>query len=577
MLGLSPMSAEDTVPTEKERFSALLAMERALHYRENPGAALQAGRLEYAAKMPSVTPADYARQETQSRQFLKQLEDIDRAKLSSEDQLNYDLFGYVIKDRVTRAKYRAWRIPFFSDSGFHTSPAFMWQRMPFKTKADYALYIKRLNDFPRYFDEHIANMRMGMAEGFTMPKVVLDGLLPTFAAYSVEKAEDSVFYSPFKKFPKSMSADVMADLQGQGAEAVMGKVVAAYTKLNDFMVGEYYPAARTTLGASEFTEGEAYYDAMVKYYTTTDTTAEVVHGVGLNEVARIRAEMQAVITETDFKGDFAAFIEFLRTDPQFYAGTEKELLMTASYIAKRIDGKMPTMFKKLPRQPYSVDPVPAAIAPNYTTGRYSGAPLNSMKAGAYWVNTYALDKRPLYALPALTLHEGVPGHHHQTALSKELENVPEFRRQLYPHAFGEGWGLYSEKLGVEMGIYETPYEDFGRLSYEMWRACRLVIDTGIHVKGWTRDQAIAYMAENTALSMHNVRTEVDRYISWPGQALAYKTGEMKIIELRLRAEKALGSAFDLRDFHDHVLSAGGIPLAILEARIDAWIKEQKAD
>ena len=301
-------------------------------------------------------------------------------------------------------------------------------------------------------------------------------------------------------------------------------------------------------------------------------TPERVHEVGLGEVKRIRAEMDAIIAQVGFKGTFPEFLAFLRTDPQFYARSPQELLKEASYIAKQVDGMLPAYFGKLPRLPYSVQPVPAEIAPNYTTGRYSPPPIGGTKGGEYWVNTYALDKRPLYVLAALTLHEAVPGHHLQGALARELENVPAFRLDLYPHAFGEGWGLYSEKLGKEMGLYKTPYEEFGRLTYEMWRACRLVVDTGMHAKNWTRQQALDYLGENTALSLHEVRTEIDRYIAWPGQALAYKMGELKILELRERARQALGEKFDIRAFHDAALANGGVPLPILEKQIDLYIQ-----
>ncbi len=316
---------------------------------------------------------------------------------------------------------------------------------------------------------------------------------------------------------------------------------------------------------------EAYYDALVRYFTNLEVTPDQVHEIGLGEVARIRSEMETVIRQTGFKGDFAAFLKFLRTDPRFYAHTPDELLKDASYIAKQIDGILPGYFGKLPRLPYSVQPVPAELAPNYTGGRYSPPPIGGNKGGEFWVNTYALEKRPLYVLTALALHEAVPGHHLQGSLARELENVPPFRLDLYPHAFGEGWGLYSEKLGKEMGMYKTPYDEFGRLTYEMWRACRLVVDTGMHAKGWSRDRAMEYLASNTALSLHEVRTETDRYIAWPGQALAYKMGELKILELRAKAHDALGERFDLRAFHDAVLENGGVPLPILEHQIDEYI------
>jgi uncharacterized protein (DUF885 family) len=447
----------------------------------------------------------------------------------------------------------------------------------FKSVEDYQSYLSQLRDLSRVFDQHIANMRMGMRDGFTMPKIVLDGLLPTFSAPIVERAEESAFFGPFRSFAADLTNTEKSELTAMAKDVIEGAVIPAYEKLNRFMREEYYPAATSDLAASNLTGGAEYYAAMVKYYTTLDINYEEVHALGLKEVARIRAEMEEVMAEAEFAGTFAEFINFLRTDPQFYAKSEEELLMHATFIAKEIDGKMPAFFGQLPRQPYGVEPVPAAIAPNYTTGRYVGAPLDAPRGGFYWVNTYALDKRPLYNLRALTLHEAVPGHHHQSALSKELENVPEFRLGLYPNAFGEGWGLYSEKLGLDMDIYKTPYDHFGRLSYEMWRACRLVIDTGIHAKGWTREQAIQLLEDNSALSTHNIRTEVDRYISWPGQALAYKMGELKILELRARATKKLGDKFDIRAFHDRVLSAGGVPLNILEQRIDSWITDQFSD
>jgi len=298
--------------------------------------------------------------------------------------------------------------------------------------------------------------------------------------------------------------------------------------------------------------------------------------LGLAEVARIKAEMLDVLRQVKWQGSFPEFLQFLRSDPRFYAKTPEELLKQASYIAKRMDGKLPSLFKTLPRQPYGVEPVPADIAPKYTGGRYNGAPIDGTRAGTYWVNTYALETRPLYNLEALTLHEAVPGHHLQTSLQQELKDLPKFRRYDYVNAFGEGWGLYSERLGLEAGFYQDPYSNFGRLSYEMWRACRLVVDPGMHWKGWTRDQALEYMSQNTALSLHEVTTEIDRYIGWPGQALAYKMGELKIRELRARAEAALGPRFDVREFHDAVLRNGSVPLPVLEAQIDAFIAKAKA-
>jgi uncharacterized protein (DUF885 family) len=348
-------------------------------------------------------------------------------------------------------------------------------------------------------------------------------------------------------------------------------VVAGYRALLDFVVREYIPGARASTGASDLPNGRALYGHLIRHFTTLDLSPDAIHERGLAEVRRIRSEMEEVIRKTGFRGDFAAFLRFLRTDPRFYARTPEELLDRASRIAKRMDGKLPALFGRLPRQPYGVEPVPAEIAPKYTGGRYVGAPLDGRKAGTYWVNTYALPSRPVYVLEALTLHEAVPGHHLQVALSKELTDLPPFRRYAYVDAFGEGWGLYSERLGLEAGFYTDPHSNFGRLTYEMWRACRLVVDTGIHAKGWTRARALEFLASNTALSLHEVETETDRYISWPGQALAYKIGELKIRELRRKAEERLGSRFDVRAFHDLVLSGGTVTLPVLEQRVEAYL------
>jgi uncharacterized protein (DUF885 family) len=343
------------------------------------------------------------------------------------------------------------------------------------------------------------------------------------------------------------------------------------------MMKEYIPNARTTIGAAELPNGREYYAQRLRHFTTLDMSVDDVHQLGLSEVRRIRSEMMEIIKQVEFAGDFAAFLKFLRTDPQFYAKTPEELLKEACYITKRMDGKLPSLFKTLPRLPYSVQAVPAHLAPKYTGGRYVGPALGSTEPGYYWVNTYALENRPLYVLEALTLHEAVPGHHLQTALARELEGLPNFRRFLYLSAFGEGWGLYSERLGLEAGFYTNPYSNFGRLTYEMWRACRLVVDTGIHAKGWTREQAMDFLASNTALSLHEVRTETDRYISWPGQALAYKIGELKIRALRRQAEEALGGKFDVREFHDVVLRNGAVPLPVLEGEVMAYLQAQRAN
>ena len=373
--------------------------------------------------------------------------------------------------------------------------------------------------------------------------------------------------------PFAISAPDWQKLQADAKKLIGQDVIRSYQKIKTFFDTEYLPKTRTSLGASHFPEGKAYYEDKVKHYTTTDMTSDQVYQLGLSEVARIRGQMDSVIRLVNFKGTFKEFIAYLRTDSRFFAPTAEQLLKEASYIAKKSDGMLPLLFGKLPRQPYGVEAVPAYLAPTYTSGRYSGASIKSNQAGHYWVNTYNLKSRTLYTLEALTLHEAVPGHHLQTALAQELDSLPEFRRNLYINAFGEGWGLYSEYLGYEMGFYKDPYSLFGRLTYEMWRACRLVIDVGIHAKEWTRDQAVAYLADNTALSLHEVNTEINRYISWPGQALAYKAGELKIKELRRLAETQLGQSFNIRDFHDMILSQGTVTLSILEKMTNNFISE----
>lgn len=560
-----------------ERLHQLFEDEWAQRLQDEPLLATYSGVSDYDHRLPSVTPQAQARRMEQDRGFLARLDQIDRAALSEKDRLNYDLFRFDLESRLALNAFRPWRIPFVSDYGFYDDVFFLPANLSLRTVEDYENYIARLSEVPRYFDENISNMRTGIAEGFTMPRVVVEKLVPVLESRLAAAPEDSGLLEPFRNFPATIPEAERERLAAAGREVIAAAVLPAVQKVYDFFVEEYLPNARETLGISEVPEGGDYYAALVRYYTTLDMSPEQVHQLGLAEVERIRAEMEEVIAETGFEGTFAEFLQFLRTDPQFYAETPHQLLAEASYIAKRIDGQMPRFFGKLPRLPYGVKAVPDEIAPTYTTGRYWGGSLENGIAGFYMVNTYALDKRPLYNLPALTLHEGAPGHHHQIALTQEQEDVPEFRKNMYLSAFGEGWGLYAEKLGIEMGIYETPYQHFGRLSYEMWRAGRLVVDTGIHAMGWSREQAVRLFTENSALSTHNIETEVNRYISWPGQALAYKMGELKILELRERAEEALGENFDIRAFHDALLANGAVPLPILEQRIEAFIAAQQSE
>ncbi|RMD87851.1 MAG: DUF885 domain-containing protein [Alphaproteobacteria bacterium] len=548
----------------------LFAEEWQWRMASDPLAATMRGIHDHDDRLPDVSPAAQAVRLKALEAYRARLEAIPRAVLDEADRLNADLFAFDLDGRIAEARFRTWRIPFLSDSGFHTEPVFVIEAMRFRDAADYDVYLKRLAALPRYLEQNMANMRLGMREGFTMPRVILDGVAPGFAALAGAEPEESPFFKPFRNMPETIPEAERSRILGEARRLLAKKVLPAYARLHRFFTDDYMPAARTSIGARDLPDGAAFYRMRIRRFTTLDLSAEEIHKIGLAEVERIRTEMQAVMEKAGFKGKLADFIAFLRRDPRFYAKTPQELLRRAAWIAKTIDGKLPAYFGRLPRMPYGVRAVPPEIAPNYTTGRYWPA-IPGVRGGLYMVNTYALDKRPLYALPALTLHEAVPGHHLQVALANEIEGVPEFRKALYVVAFGEGWGLYSERLGEEMGIYETPYEEFGRLSYEMWRAVRLVVDTGIHAMGWTRDEAIAFLRDNTALSEHNVATEIDRYISWPGQALGYKIGEIRIRELRAKAEAALGDRFDIRAFHDAVLENGSLPLPILERRIDAYI------
>jgi uncharacterized protein (DUF885 family) len=571
LLALAAVRGHSDDTSAKARFDSLLGDAWEQDKREEPLLATSVGDHRYDDRLASVAVADLDRRAAAAQDYLDRLHAIDRASLGPQDRVSYSMFERDLKDELARHAFRTYRIPFTSDSGFHTGLSRLPEDVPLATVKDYENYIARLRAIPAYFDQNIENMREGLRTGFSCARVALAGYDQTMSAHVVKDPAQSVFWKPFVRFPTGVPATEAPRLRAAGREAIAAAVVPAYQRLVDFFDGEYMKQARTTIGASELPEGRAYYAWLVKHFTTLDVTPEQVHEIGLKEVDRIRSEMEGVIRKVGFKGSFPEFLEFLRMDPRFYARTPEELLKQAAWIAKRMDGKLPSLFGRLPRQPYGVEPVPPDIAPKYTGGRYVGAPLDGNRAGTYWVNTYALDTRPLYQLEALTLHEAVPGHHLQIALAKELEGLPEFRRHGYVNAFGEGWGLYSEHLGLEAGFYQDPYSDFGRLSYEMWRACRLVVDTGIHAMGWTRQQAIDYMAERTALSRHEVTTEVDRYISWPGQALAYKMGELKIRELRARAEQKLGTSFDLRAFHDAVLANGSVPLDVLEGEIDEFI------
>ncbi|WP_420430624.1 DUF885 domain-containing protein [Hyphobacterium sp.] len=559
----APALADDA-----EDFEALIADFEAHENRDDPEENPDA-----AGRWTDLSPEALSAAREAEADFLARLEAIDADALPDSQAVNYATMDYVLRFRVELAQYDMQRAPFSNDSGFFSVPLYTASSTRPRDVEAAENWISQLEDLPRYLDENIYWMRQGIEAGYTQPSNIIGGVRDQIAAIAAMSVEDTGMVAPIDALPSTVSEAERARLRAEAVAAVETHVLPAYADLLTFMDEEYVPAAREDLGISSVPNGREQYQALVRFHTTLDTSPEEVHQRGLAEVARIRGEMESIIEEVEFEGSFADFLHFMRTDPQFYAETEEELLMYAAYLAKRADDAMPRFFGRLPRLSYGVRPVPESIAPTYTTGRYWPGSLENGVAGGYMVNTYNLPQRPLYNLPALTVHEAVPGHHHQIALAQELEDVPDFRRNTYITAFGEGWGLYTEFLAEEMGMYETPYDRFGRLTYEMWRACRLVVDTGIHYMGWTRDQAEACFLENSALAPHNIRTEVSRYISWPGQALAYKTGELLIRDLRSRAEERLGERFDIRDFHDEILSEGAVPLGYLEARTEAWIEE----
>ncbi|WP_372393543.1 DUF885 family protein [Xanthomonas sp. NCPPB 3582] len=558
--------------TAAARFKALYTREWRWRQAQLSGAVdedTQATQDTQSDHLPKVDVATQNQRTAYWQQALAELDAIPQAQLSAEDRVSYQVYRQQLQVLLDQQHFRAWEMPFNSDSAFWSDLGFSAEAT-LRTREDCQRYLKMLADIPRYFAEHTDNMRAGLARGFSQPRVTLTGRDQSIADVAQARGEANPFYAPFKQLPATLPAAVQAQLRQQAVQTIDTQVVPAYASLLDFIRNEYQPRARSTLAGEALPDGKAYYRAQIREFTTLDLSPEQIHQIGLREVAKLRKQMDATIAESGFRPPagqavFPAFLQFLRTDPQFYAKTPEELLKQAAWIAKRVDAKVGDYIGRLPRRRFAIEPVPPELAPFYTGGR--GGP------GIYLVNTYNLPSRPLYNLTALTLHESSPGHALQMPLAAEAQGLPAFRRYGYISAYGEGWALYSEYLGQEMGMYATPYDRFGYLTYQMWRACRLVIDTGIHHQGWTREQAQAYLRDNTALSEHEVTTEVDRYIAWPGQALSYYLGELKIIELRHKAEAALGETFDIRAFHDAILETGSVPLPVLEQRIDRFIAE----
>ena len=566
-----------TASAEDAAFDALVKEYEAYERGEDPFTAGSEGDKAALARLPDFSRAAEIRRGKDYEKFAQRLAKIDASRLSTDEaRLNHAFLGRVLKRSIEAVQYDGGRLAFDSEGGPSTFLSYLASSTRITSRQDADAYLQRLEGVPQIFADVTESARRGIKSKFTQPRSVVESAIAVMRTELAVPLDQDVVLKPFATLPSTISAADQAALRERLRKITSDKIRPAREAFVRFVESEYLKAARPGLGVGSMPGGREFYAFQARGYTTSDMTPDEIHQLGLSEVARIRAEMDVVMRDAGWTGDFASFLHFLRTDPQFYAQTREDLMEKASEIAKRADDKLPMLFRNsLPRLPYGVRPVPREIEDQYTTGRYNQGSMELGVAGGYMVNTGKLDQRPLYELPALTLHEAAPGHHLQIAAQQELGDMPWFRRNANVTAYTEGWGLYAEFLGIEMGIYRTPYERFGKLSYEMWRACRLVADTGIHWKGWSVEQARACFRDNSALAPHNIETELQRYIGWPGQALAYKIGELKLRELRKRAEAALGDRFDVRAFHDFVLQGGPLPLDMLEARVDGWIARQK--
>jgi uncharacterized protein (DUF885 family) len=572
----TPLTAAETAASQE--FAALVADAWDFRLREDPLFATETGDHRYDDQLPNVSLDDEARRDAAHRAFVARLEAIDRDALSATSQADYDIFGRELRELVREYDFRTHLMPISDRYGFHVEFPELPRNMPLSTTRDYENYIARLRGFTAYSAGNIELMREGVRQSMTVPSVIMQRYREPLEAQIVSDPERSLLYAPLREFPAAVPAEERERLRAAARQAIAENVVPGYQDFLTFMTDEYVPNCRGTIAASALPRGRDYYRFCVEKFTTLDDlTPAQIHAIGQAEVTRIRGEMDKIIRDVKFDGDFAKFTDHLRTDPRFYAGSAEELEKEVAFILKRMDGQLPKLFGRLPRMPYGVRQVPDFIAPQATFAYYQSPTGDGRRAGFFYINTFNLPSRPLYMLEALSLHEAVPGHHLQIALQQELEHLPEFRKYVGFTAFVEGWALYSERLGLESDFYTDPYSDFGRLTMEIWRACRLVVDTGIHELGWTREKAIEFMRANSAMPIHDIRSEVDRYIGWPGQALAYKIGEMKIRELRREAESQLGQQFDLRAFHDVVLGSGAVPLGLLEQNVRAWIAQMKLE
>jgi uncharacterized protein (DUF885 family) len=573
---LLPVFSAGAKPSATEQLHQLFDEDWERGLRDYPESATFLGDARYNDRWTDWSPAAIAARDAADRAVLEKLARIPRARLPAPEQVNYDLFKQRYEIAVAFQRFHPEQLPLspigFDGFGSATTLATL---QPFETAADYDRWIRRLRAYGSLVDQNIALMRQGMAGGRVPPREPMMRLTAQLRGFVTDKPEDSPLYAPLRQVPAGLAAADAARVRAQAADAIRDVVTPAWQRFNTFYEKEYLPACRTTIAAEDFPDGKDFYALTVRYHTTTALTPDQIHEIGLREVARIRAEMEKIREQVKFKGDLAAFFKHLRSDKRFYYKSGDELLAAYRVLAKRIDPQLVKLFGRIPRTPYGVEPVPELEAPNQTTAFYRSPAEDGSRAGYFYANLYKPETRPKWEMEALTVHEAVPGHHFQIALAQELGELPKFRRLGGYTAFVEGWGLYSESLGGELGLYADPYSKFGQLTYEMWRAVRLVVDTGIHHKGWTRQQAIDYFSANAAKTPNDIAVEVDRYISWPGQALAYKIGELRIKALRARAREALGDAFDVRRFHDVVLGNGAVPLDVLEGAVDAWIAGER--
>ena len=555
-------------------FRKLLDDEWQWKLQDDPEFASWLGDRRYGDRWQDLSLAAIRNRFEHHKTVLNQLDRIDPEKLSRTDRTSYELFRGEYQNTVEGHRFGWYHVPLNQRGGIQDANS-LASAMSFDSVKDYENWIARLNSFPKYMNQTIALLQGGVDKRIVHHRKVMARVPGQIRRQIVDDPTKSLFYKPFRDMPDSIDEDEQLLLQVQAAKAIRNKVSPAYQKLLLFFEEVYLPACFEKAGFGQIPNGGEFYAFKARQFTTTDLTPDQIHDIGLAEVARIRAEMKQVIKEVGFEGTFDEFLEHLRSDPRYYYEDPNELMTEYQAICRRIDPLLPKMFGRLPKIPYRLEPIPEHLAPDTTTAYYRPPSADGARGGTYFVNLYRPDTRPKYEMEVLSVHEAVPGHHLQIAISQELEGLPEFRRYGGYTAFIEGWGLYSERLGYELGLYKDPYSRFGQLTYDMWRAVRLVVDTGIHHKGWTRDEAIHFFAINAAKSMHDIENEIDRYIAWPGQALAYKIGQLKILELRAKAEKQLGAKFNLSDFHDTVLGQGAVTLSVLERIVDEWIAEQK--